>query len=527
MPKRYALVIGVSKYKDLHPLPGVVNDVNKIAESLETLNPEDESLKWQVECYPCKPFGKDGDRRLSRATVLHTDILDKIGDFLFNTARGASALIYFAGHGLRVQQSSYLPAKGYLATTDSDHNGNNAISIEDLNRLFLRARYKANLSSLILILDCCHAGMSVEGMLEREWLMQSWGDLRQQANFGVLAACRGNKKAYEDKDNGIFTRAILKGLEKPNLATRSVTFTSLINYVVHEDKDFSNSRQECVFFIDNCSEVIGFPVPQALKPESGKRNEAFLRLFRRFNYRKPDRIFREFIEDADRRVGAFWIRGKRDSAQKWLLSRLWIDLVPGSTSSDNLKTFKIRSRSSINDLWEQLARWLGTEPKPEAIIQEIIERYKNQKTVAIILYEIEWLSTPDLQTFMDCLWGSLVKQAIACDLDTPLLLFLVDLGRKGDRSCPIDFGTTYDNDRPERLVELVADKFQDRDFRWVTDCSEELQPYLNGFCPQELKQRVMEFNQQLDVRPIDVLIELCKYCEIDWDRDIVNQYLSG
>jgi len=68
--------------------------------------------------------------------------------------KNQEVLIYFSGHGFRLI-NRIGDGEAYLATSDSQPDGKNAISLDrELNPLLRRS----SLSNLVVMLDCCHAG---------------------------------------------------------------------------------------------------------------------------------------------------------------------------------------------------------------------------------------------------------------------------------------------------------------------------------------------------------------------------------
>lgn len=97
------------------------------------------------------------------STELTGEVLtDKLRNFLLEQAVNSEVLIYFSGHGISVFNSLDEENEGFLATSDCkiEFEGNRIISqqkgilLRSLNKLI----NKSKVSSLVVILDCCHAG---------------------------------------------------------------------------------------------------------------------------------------------------------------------------------------------------------------------------------------------------------------------------------------------------------------------------------------------------------------------------------
>jgi Caspase domain len=141
---RYALVIGISQYEGMQSLSKPASDAIAVEQVLKQAG-------WRVTCLN------------DRVTY---DALEKaLKTFLERQAAGQDALIYFTGHGFMVEESRY-EQRGYLATSDCtiESEGEKIVSqrrglsFGRLNGLIGRAR----LSSLVVLLDCCHGGLFVE-----------------------------------------------------------------------------------------------------------------------------------------------------------------------------------------------------------------------------------------------------------------------------------------------------------------------------------------------------------------------------
>lgn len=218
---RYALVIGISRYDFFRNLDKAATDAKAIAQILQTHG------QYQVEPLPNRLV--EAENRWELATdkrLTGKELGQKLETFLLEQAKDQEALIYFAGHGFEGPGLGR-KKKGYLATSDCTSDGHNAILFSDLNDLIR----ESSLSSLVLILDCCHAGF----FLERTLLESTLTVFKEKRDYYLITACRSFERAREGEEHGIFTAAILKGLQ-PEHARRDgiVTGDRLFDFVQQE-----------------------------------------------------------------------------------------------------------------------------------------------------------------------------------------------------------------------------------------------------------------------------------------------------
>ncbi|MCL1463518.1 caspase family protein [Argonema galeatum] len=146
---RYALVIGIAIYDNFPNLTKAATDAEAIARLLEKHG------KFQdVKRFPARWIKDESRFEVALDKPLKSNELrEALKTFLLEQAHKQEALIYFAGHGFEV--ASWTGEKeGYLATSDCTSNGQNAILLDDFNVLI----GKSDLSNLVVLLDCCHAG---------------------------------------------------------------------------------------------------------------------------------------------------------------------------------------------------------------------------------------------------------------------------------------------------------------------------------------------------------------------------------
>jgi signal transduction histidine kinase len=203
---RYALVIGIGQYDGMQVLSKPASDAIAVEQVLKQAG-------WRVTCL--------SDR------VTYETLEKALKTFLERQAAGQDALIYFTGHGFMVEESRY-EQRGYLATSDCavDYDGETiiaqrkALSFSYLNGLIRDAR----LSSLVVLLDCCHGGLFVEdGLVQRSF------QASPDQNFCWIAACRSFQQAYArgSEPHSFFTGALLVALAE----AVEVTVLSVLRYL--------------------------------------------------------------------------------------------------------------------------------------------------------------------------------------------------------------------------------------------------------------------------------------------------------
>ncbi|NES23766.1 MAG: caspase family protein [Symploca sp. SIO3E6] len=233
---RYALVIGVATYNKFPNLPQAATDAEAVARVLEK-----QGNFYKVQRLP-RRWVKEQDRYevAPDKRVKADDMFAVLKDFL-QEAQNQEVFIYFAGHGFRVA-NRLGKQRGFLATSDSTIDGSNGIALdEEFNELLSQS----NLSSLVVFLDCCHAGALLEDNLElnRNSLEPSLSVFQSPRDYYLITACRAGELAREEGEHGLFTGAVLQGLSQENAepATGKVSVNRLFDFVYQR---LSGSGQE-------------------------------------------------------------------------------------------------------------------------------------------------------------------------------------------------------------------------------------------------------------------------------------------
>jgi signal transduction histidine kinase len=200
---RYALVVGITDYTN--QLPNLTKPATD-AEAVEQV---------------LKAHGDFEDIAVLKGQVSTTKLAEALKTLLQQQAVKNEALIYFTGHGITVSDSLGTQ-QAYLATSDLtivpqgkqiiEQTG--GISLGSLNNLITNS----DLSSLVVLLDCCHSGE----FLERNLIEKTLTAFISQRDYYFIAACRGFQQAFAKKSaqHSIFTTALLAGLSPENTNDR-------------------------------------------------------------------------------------------------------------------------------------------------------------------------------------------------------------------------------------------------------------------------------------------------------------------
>jgi WD40 repeat protein len=234
---RYALVIGITEYQSsqMSRLPKAASDAEILAQVLEQYG------GFEVKRLPARWNAEKNCFEISgNKTVTAAEVGQELRTLLLDRATKNEALIYFAGHGFTFCDTLG-QQKGVLATSDCqvEMAGKEVIdykygiSLASLNDLI----QQSDLSSLVMLLDCCHSGYFLESQLVQRTLTA----FSTQRDYYLMAACRTfeTAKSLKGEPNSYFTGAVLKGLASANAGRNlRVSGDRLFDYISGELKSF-------------------------------------------------------------------------------------------------------------------------------------------------------------------------------------------------------------------------------------------------------------------------------------------------
>ncbi|MEH2162399.1 MAG: caspase family protein [Nostoc sp.] len=232
---RYALVIGIAEYlsPSLPRLSKTINDAEAIAQLLEQYGDFQ-----SVQRLPQRWNKDKNGYEMAASKVTGAQLGQDLRTFLLEQAANNEALIYFSGHGFTISDNLG-QQKGYLASSDCQiefkENENveqkYGIPLDSLNELIRDSQ----LSSLVMLLDCCHSGY----FLERQLIEKTLNAFSSQKDYYLITACRGFERAgvIKSEEYSIFTGAVVKGLTAENVgSSRRISGDRLFDFVSNELK---------------------------------------------------------------------------------------------------------------------------------------------------------------------------------------------------------------------------------------------------------------------------------------------------
>ncbi len=231
IPRSYALVVGISQYKNL-PDKAQLRFPERDADAVYSILISPEGGNFKAE----------NVHKLTGARATLSALHQQLEQWLPSVAtEDDRVLIYFAGHGFVYQ------GKGYLAPSDfnpSDIPGT-GYPMDSLGQVIggkIKAKWK------VLLTDACHSGaISITDDANAQQVNRALLDLNK--SLFSLTASRDRERSFESADwgggHGIFTYYVVKGMEGSADENRDgiVTADELAEYVHRNVREATSGQQ--------------------------------------------------------------------------------------------------------------------------------------------------------------------------------------------------------------------------------------------------------------------------------------------
>lgn len=196
--KRYALVIGNSKYKFVSPLKNAENDANDMAAELAKCNFEVIKVI-------------NGDYNQMR------DAFRKFHEKLSTGPKDQTVgLFYYAGHGIQNQGENYLvPVEANVEYEDDIPR-----TCMPVQRIIMANMERSNSRINILILDACRNNPFPSGHRSAESGLAEIK--RAKGSFIAYATAPGSVASDGEGRNGLYTQELLNAMRKPGMTIEQV-----------------------------------------------------------------------------------------------------------------------------------------------------------------------------------------------------------------------------------------------------------------------------------------------------------------
>ncbi len=216
--KRYAVVVGVNDYSEA----GIV-DLSFCAADAEAFY--DALLTYCEYDSDCVVLFSDGSHKDARRP-LRSDTLAAIANMATRATKEDSILVFFAGHGTRDAQDSYLLTQEFRSSVVAD----TSIPMQLINDHLRQSEARF----IMRFFDACHSGRigaraaPVGPDIQKHFLVEGEG-------WATLSACKEDQFAHENSDlgHGIFSYCLVKGLSGDAATPEGeVTLQSLSTYTI-------------------------------------------------------------------------------------------------------------------------------------------------------------------------------------------------------------------------------------------------------------------------------------------------------
>jgi len=537
---RDALVVGINSYPFLKTSP--TDD----SQCLKTAAADAEKIAYRLEQYGHFKVKRlpetliDKQLRVDEQRSLTNMDLERAIAQLFNPRTPnppETALLYFAGHGLRKEIGSI--TEGFLATSDScPRKGMWGVSFNTLRDLLKNSPIR----QLIVWLDCCHSGEFINCFSPHLQTSDS------QQHFFITAA-RDFEAAYSNlqSPHGALTEVLLKGIDPCHYLDGVVSHLNLARFV--EQKLIGTPQQPVIL---SCSQEILLactpenkhrlystpsresapPKPAPAVSPNAVQNSATVekKLYNALlclDYIRQESLFQEFVQT--NQIGACLIHGEPEYGQRWLLHRLLRAIPSNNTASLTKKISFLRKvrNGSLDALWQDVKKELKLkcQPLPDELAKAVCNLWQTQ-TVVLIFGDADQIEEAYLEKFIKDFWEPLVDMASSKppkSRNYRLLLFLIDLGGCV-KNWNIPFADALDTWKPHIPLRLPSiEPLRDMELLyWLEKSFNDLPRQLTTSLEKNVQSILENSDNGL---PELAMAHICELCEQDWDEINRTRYV--
>ncbi|MBV8551433.1 MAG: caspase family protein [Acidobacteriaceae bacterium] len=234
VPRGYALLIGISKYKNLDP-----------AENLRFPESDAQGIYQVLISKEAGALPPENVHVLTGPQATRENIRHELEDWLPSVAHeDDTVIVFFAGHGFSAA------GRGYFAAwdVDPDHLTETGYSMADFGRT-LQTKVKAR--NKVLLVDACRSAKVTRGQSDaadpQEAVNAEIG--KMPPSFLTFVAAREQDRSYEDpalgSGAGLFSYFVIQGLKgeaDQNPCDGVVTADELIEYVRTQVRQYARER---------------------------------------------------------------------------------------------------------------------------------------------------------------------------------------------------------------------------------------------------------------------------------------------
>jgi len=371
----------------------------------------------------------------------------------------ATVFIYYSGHGHEFV-INHMPVGHYLLPLNynlADLN-NTAIS----GKVFTDKLKEIKAKKQIVFLDCCFAaGISkMKDELVESQPQNMPAELKAlELGSGqvVVASCDASEKSVTDSEHSVFTRALLDALDgKAYSWDGFARFTSVLGYLFQQVPVLASQYQVTQnVVLKMASDLKGdfalCRLPGAIQ-ETHKPDARFSHLYKAMlpiGFSKEQLVFSRLRKLAI--TNAYLIQGQLWYGHYWLLRNLLSELYKEGVFPYKLDMARSDLRVDVDCVWSDLCLKLeNCDDKPKEEISQAVADALENRPVALILENVQYMQPAEISNLMDHFWKPLadgVYQKLKDKSPFRLYLFLVYIEEMG-KSWPLALPEKTDRVEP-------------------------------------------------------------------------------